>query len=64
MEPEKQPNRWVTLLKRVIGVIVLIALLGVGLYYTAEFSTYAPGAIPAPSTDWGITQDSPIRGRK
>jgi len=63
MEKEKQPKLWVTVLKLVIGAIIFIALIGLGLYYTAKFNTYAPPD-SAPSQDWGITTDSPIRSNR
>lgn len=63
MEKKKEPKLWVTVLKLVIGAIVFIALVGLGLYYTAKFNTYAPEAKP-PSPDWGIFTDSPIRNNR
>ncbi len=63
MEKEKEPKFWVTVVKIVIWTIVFIVLVGLGLYYSAKFSTYAP-----PSGDsgpqWGISKDSPIRSNR
>lgn len=59
----KDKKFWMTLIKLVIGAVVAITLIGLGLYYTAKFNTYeAPSS--GPSTDWGITKDSPIRGNR
>jgi hypothetical protein len=63
MEKEKEPKLWVTVLKLVIGAVIFIGVVGVGLYYTAEFNTYAPPEAP-PQPDWGITTDSPIRNKR
>jgi hypothetical protein len=63
MEKEKEPKLWVTVLKLVIGAIIFIAVVAVGLYYTAEFNSYAPPEAP-PQPDWGITTDSPIRNKR
>jgi len=60
---EKEPKLWVTVLKLVIGAIIFIGVVGVGLYYTAEFDTYSTPDKPA-APDWGITTDSPIRNRR
>jgi hypothetical protein len=63
MEKEKEPKLWVTVLKLVIGAIIFIGVVGVGLYYTAEFDTYAPPDKSA-APDWGIATDSPIRNKR
>jgi hypothetical protein len=47
----------------VAGAIVMLILVGLGLYYTAKFNTYEPEASP-PDTSWGITKDSPIRNKR
>jgi hypothetical protein len=63
MEKEEKPKLWVTVLKLVIGAIVFIGVVAVGLYFTAEFNTYAPPQAP-PQPDWGIATDSPIRNKR
>lgn len=63
MEKEKEPKLWVTVLKLVLGAIIFAAVVAVGLYYTAEFNTYAPPEKP-PAPDWGISTDSPIRNKR
>ncbi|MDD2926420.1 hypothetical protein [Rhodoferax sp.] len=63
MSDDQEPKLWVTALKLVIGAIVLIALVGLALYYTAEFNTYSPD-VPQSDQSWGITKDSPIRSNR
>jgi hypothetical protein len=63
MEKEKQPKLWVTVLKLALGAIIFIGLVGLGLYYTAEFNSYSTPEAPS-STDWGISTDSPIRSNR
>jgi len=59
----KDKKFWLRLLRLVVWVTVAVALIGVGLYYTAKFNTYeAPGSDN--SNDWGISKDSPIRSNR
>lgn len=60
MKDDKEPPLWVTVVKLVIGAVILIGLIGLGLYYTAKYNTYAPPTAP-PDRSWGISKDSPIR---
>jgi hypothetical protein len=57
---EKEPKLWVTVLKLSIGAIIFIIAVGLGLYYSAEFKTYAPPTDP-PVDSWGVTKDSPLK---
>lgn len=54
---------WLLVLKLVIGAIALIALVGMGLYYSAKYHSFAPPNTPS-SSDWGIAKDSPIRNKR
>lgn len=63
MDDDKEPDLWVTVLKVVVAVVILIVLVGLGLYYTAKFNTYDPKG-SAPDTSWGISKDSPIYPRR
>ncbi|GAB4213127.1 MAG: hypothetical protein Fur007_06730 [Rhodoferax sp.] len=60
---EKDKQLLITALKLALGVIVFLVLVGLGLYYTAKFQTYAPPE-RAPTPDWGIATDSPIRSNR
>lgn len=62
--PDKYDKKfWLLLLKLVIGAIALITFVGVCLYYSAKYNTYAPPDTP-PAPDWGIAKDSPIRNKR
>lgn len=63
MENNKEPKLWVTVLKLFLGAVIFIALVGLGLYYTAKYNAYAPDAPPADNS-WGISKDSPIRSNR
>lgn len=63
MNDDKEKKLWVTALKLAIGAVVLIVLIGLGLYFTAKYNTYAPEA-PVPDKSWGIGKDSPIFPRR
>jgi len=59
-DDEKDPQFWRRLLKRTLGTIVVLILVGLGVYYSAEYDTYRPGEAP-PDQSWGIAKDSPLR---
>lgn len=63
MDNDKEPKLWVTVLKLIVGALIFIALVGLGLYYTAKYKSYAPD-VAAPDNSWGITKDSPIRSNR
>jgi hypothetical protein len=62
MPGDKDKAFWKTVLKLVLGAIALIACVGVGIYFTIKYNTYAPPEA-APKSDWGIVTDSPIHSR-
>ena len=62
-DDNEEPKLWVIVTKLVLSALVLIVLIGLGLYYTAEFNTYEPQA-PPPDTSWGIAKDSPIHNQR
>jgi hypothetical protein len=62
-DDNEEPKLWVTVIKLVLSALVLIILVGLGLYYTAEFNTYEPPASP-PDTSWGIAKDHPVRNQR
>ncbi len=63
MEREKEPKFWVTVVKLVFWAIVFIVLVGLGLYFSAKYSTYAPASGDS-GPQWGISKDSPIRSAR
>ena len=64
MEKEKEPRLWVTVVKLVFWTAVFIFLVGLGLYFSAEYSTYAPPSPDFSGPQWGISKDSPIRSNR
>ena len=60
MDDKKSPKLWLTALKLAAGALVIIVLVGLGLYYSAKYSTYDP-QVEDSSPQWGISKDSPIR---
>jgi hypothetical protein len=52
---------WVTVLKLVIGLVVIIGGVGFALWYAQGMDT----GTPAPASDaWGISHDSPLRMKR
>ncbi|HEY8908253.1 MAG TPA: hypothetical protein VIM63_19730 [Rhodoferax sp.] len=62
MPDDKDKPFWKTVLKLTLGAIALIIFVGVGIYLSAKYNTYAPPET-APAVDWGIVTDSPIHSR-
>jgi hypothetical protein len=62
MKYDEEPPLWVTALKLAIGAIVLIALVGLGLWYAAKGDGSRP--VAKPDESWGIVADSPLRKKK
>jgi hypothetical protein len=59
MKRDEDPNPWVTMLKLLIGAIVLIGSVGYALWYMdQQQSKDAPVKI---DKGWGIFSDNPIR---
>lgn len=59
---DDEPSVWVTVLKLVVGAIIIIGATGMALWYvskTQEQHVYRDPA-SAGSNDWGIANDSPI----
>jgi hypothetical protein len=63
MPDDKDKEFWKTVLKLALGAIALVTFVGVGLYFSAKYNTYAPPET-APTPDWGIVTDSPIHSRR
>jgi hypothetical protein len=63
MADDKDKAFWKTALKLVLGAIALIALVGLSIYFSVKYNTYAPPET-APTSDWGIVTDSPIYRRR
>ena len=59
MKRNEEPKLWVTILKLVVGAIVIIGGLGFALWYVDQVQ--GPPEIAKPISNWGIAGDSPIR---
>ncbi|PQA76132.1 hypothetical protein C5F53_16970 [Rhodoferax sp. TS-BS-61-7] len=59
MKRDDEPKLWVTVLKLVIGLTILIGGVGLALNYAEQHQEEMPK--PAPKSNWGIFSDSPIR---
>jgi hypothetical protein len=59
MKKDEDPKFWVQVLKLVIGVAIIIALVGLGLWHASTYQTAKPP--PLEDKSWGIVTDSPIR---
>lgn len=61
MSKQKEPKLWVTVLKLLIGLIVIVWGTGALLQWAAQFDT----ELPKPGgMDWGISRDSPIPSKR
>ena len=61
MKRNEEPKLWVTILKLVVGAVVLIGGVGVALWYVDQVQ--GPPEMPKPVSNWGIAGDSPLRKR-
>jgi type IV secretory pathway TrbD component len=61
MKKNDEPTLWRTLLALVLvlGLALLIALVGLALWFSEKAETSAP--LVKPDRSWGIATDSPIR---
>jgi hypothetical protein len=61
-DKKNEPNIWVTVIKLVIGLIVIIWGTGAVLNYFAR--NFTPDAPKSGTSDWGIARDSPIPSKR
>ncbi|MGQ0711447.1 MAG: hypothetical protein ACT4NV_17075 [Rhodoferax sp.] len=62
---DKEPKLWVTVLKLIVGLVVIIGGTGAILKWAAQFDSEPPVQTgPAGLSDWGISRDSPIRQKR
>lgn len=62
MPKKNEPKVWVTVLKLLIGLIVIIWGTGAVLDYFAQ--NFEPDTPKSGGIDWGIARDSPIPSRR
>ncbi|APW41898.1 hypothetical protein [Rhodoferax saidenbachensis] len=62
MKRDNEPNVWLTVVKLIVGAVILIGGVGAALYYVSEHQ----GGLPTPPADksWGIASDSPINSKR
>jgi nitrate reductase NapE component len=61
MKRKEEPKLWVTVLKLVVGAVLLIGGVGFALWYVD--SVQGPPQAAKPMSNWGIASDSPLRKR-
>lgn len=60
--PNEEPKVWVTALKLIVGLIVIIGGVGLALWYAKDMDNGGPK--PPPADAWGISHDSPVRMKR
>ena len=60
--PNEEPKVWVTAIKLIVGLFVIIGGVGLALWYARDMDTGAP-KLPA-QDQWGISHDSPLRMKR
>jgi hypothetical protein len=58
---DDEPKVWVTVLKLVVGAVVLIGGVGLALWYAKDLDN---GAKTPAGDSWGISHDSPVRMKR
>ena len=75
MDDNDEPNTWVSALKVIFGIAVMIGTVGFALWVASQMPEHSPALEQAreevqqkgtdtsssPSKSWGIAKDSPIR---
>ena len=75
MDQDDEPKTWVSTLKVIFGIAVMIGTVGFALWYAGQFPEHSPAleqaieavhqqssnAPSSSSNSWGISKDSPIR---
>jgi len=61
-QEDDEPKVWVTVLKLVIGLIVIVGGVGLALWYAKDMDTGGPK--PPAQDQWGISHDSPLRMKR
>jgi multisubunit Na+/H+ antiporter MnhC subunit len=61
MKQDNEPKLWITLVKLVIGLVVIIGGVGLALWFVAQAEQSRLPETSSPDSSWGIANDSPIR---
>jgi hypothetical protein len=75
MDQNDEPKLWVSILKVILGIAVMVGAVGFALWYAGQQPAHSPAleqakeevrqkssnSTSSPSNSWGISKDSPIR---
>ena len=56
-----EPKVWVTVIKLVVGLAVMIGGVGLALWYAKDLDN---GYSRSPGDSWGVSKDSPVRMKR
>lgn len=59
--PTNEPKVWVTALKLILGLVVIVGGVGLALWLAKDMDSNGP---KKPSDSWGIANDSPVRMKR
>jgi hypothetical protein len=60
----RQSEVWVTVVKLVLGAVILIGGVGLALWFAARDEMQGTASGGSSSDSWGITHDSPTRMKR
>ncbi len=63
MKKNDEPPLWHTVLKLVLGLVVIIGSVGLALWLALQDEQKNGPAPVSPEKSWGIVNDSPVRKR-
>lgn len=63
MKKDDEPKLWVTVLKLVVGAVILIGSVGGALWLASKWEQ-SGASTTGPGIGWGISTDSPIRSNR
>jgi cytoskeletal protein RodZ len=66
LKEQKEPNVWITALKLLLLVAVIIGGVGFALWYAERAQRFDDSSKPpvTPANSWGIVNDSPISPKR
>jgi hypothetical protein len=59
---DDEPKVWVTVLKLIVGLVIIVGGVGMALWYAKDMDNGGP-ALPA-AEPCGISKDSPVRMKR
>jgi hypothetical protein len=64
MKKDDEPKLWLTVLKLVVGLVVIIGSVGLALYIALQREQLDSTGGVVPDKSWGIVSDNPLRQRR